>query len=87
MKKGRWSNEELNGAPTCRSTDSVRLHYEPLDSPTGYRRPPAVAGCVLDYFAVLGTIEDGGKFVHQEMQALIDDPDKFFSVVVTISPA
>lgn len=63
-----------------KSTDSTKHNYNPIDdkSKTGYRRPPKVAGCVLDYFAALGEIEDGGKFAHEEMKALLKSPSQFF---------
>jgi hypothetical protein len=63
-----------------RSTDSIKANYRPVDDQTrtGYRRPPQIAGCVLDYFAELAKIEDGGKFAHQEMATMLDYPEVFF---------
>lgn len=73
-----WSN--VPGVIGYRSEDSVKRGYEPLDesSPTGFCRPPRIAGCLLDYFAAIGTVEDGGKFAHAEAQALLDSPETFF---------
>lgn len=54
--------------------------YNPYneESETGYLRPPKDAACVGDYFAALRTAEDGGGFLHAEVQTLMDDPEKFF---------
>jgi hypothetical protein len=74
---GKWNkNTDLS----VRSEDSDEHHYDPQDanSETGLRRPPDIAGCVLDYFIELGKIEDDGKLAHDEMAALLADPAKFF---------
>jgi hypothetical protein len=74
---GKWSYQ--TSCPT-RSTDSIEHDYEPMDdaSESGFRRPPRVAGCVLDYFAALGLIEDDGEFAHKEMYLMLDFPQLFF---------
>jgi hypothetical protein len=75
---GGWAHRD--GRP-CRHSDSVVVGYDPVDdaSAAGYRRPPRVVGCVLDYFAELGKIDDGGTFAVSEMKAMLDDPSTFFT--------
>lgn len=57
-----------------------KLGYDPIDddSDTGYRRPPHDAASVCDYFGALGYVEDGGRFVVEEMEILLNDPAAFF---------
>lgn len=54
--------------------------YDPIDdySDSGYRRPPRDAACVGDYLAALMGIEDGGKFLHEEIEEMLEYPNDFF---------
>ncbi len=76
----KWT-DQVGQWGLLRSDESVKRDYEPRDaeSATGFRRPPKVPGCVLDYFAALAYMEDGGKFAHDEMRALLLTPEQFFA--------
>lgn len=63
-----------------KSSDSINIGYDPISdsSDTGFKRPPSVAGCLLDYFKAIGGVEDGGEFAHSEANDLIENPGEFF---------